>query len=259
MSRNRPSSESSAAVSVNDSAILVNQYVRAKLYSAYVAMLRPTQLPATELEAAPSSPSEPLKRERRFMTRRRRLFSGLDESGATFIEFAIVGPPLLLLMLTILDLGVMLTTQSLLDGAARDAARLIRTGQVQSQSNPKTTFQNLLCSDMSPMMSVATCQSQVVFDVQVFSDFGSVSFTPCTQDTDSTQAGYCSFSAGIADQIVGVQVTYNRSFMVPWVGACLSGGSCWFGLGTTDGSNPGTDSVPLVSTVIFQNEPFPSS
>ena len=193
-------------------------------------MLRPTQLPATEPETAPSSPSGSLKRGRRFITRRRRLFSGLDESGATFIEFAIVGPPLLLLMLTILDLGIMLTTQSLLDGAARDAARLIRTGQVQSQGNAKAAFQNLLCSDMSPVMSVATCQSEVVFEVQVFSNFGSVSFTPCTQDTDSSQGGYCGFSAGIADQIVGVQVTYNRPFIVPWVGACLSGGSCWFAI-----------------------------
>jgi Flp pilus assembly protein TadG len=222
-------------------------------------MLSLTRSSVVEPQIAPSSPLEPPRGGRRLVTRRRRLFSRLDNSGATFIEFAIVGPPLLLLMLTILDLGIMLTTQSLLDGAARDAARLIRTGQVQSQGNAKAAFQNLLCSDMSPVMSVATCQSEVVFEVQVFSNFGSVSFTPCTQDTDSSQGGYCGFSAGIADQIVGVQVTYNRPFIVPWVGACLSGGSCWFGLGTTNGSNPGTDSVPLVSTVIFQNEPFPSS
>jgi Flp pilus assembly protein TadG len=222
-------------------------------------MLRLMRSSVVEPVIAPSSPLNPPRGGRGFVARISRLLSRLDDSGATFIEFAIVGPPLLLLMLTILDLGIMLTTQSLLDGAARDAARLIRTGQVQSQGNAKTTFQNLLCSDMSPVMSVATCQSDVLFEVQVFSDFGSVSFTLCTQDTDSSQAGYCAFNAGIANQIVGVQVTYNRSFIVPWVGACLSGGSCWFGLGTTNGSNPGTNSVPLVSTAIFQNEPFPSS
>jgi hypothetical protein len=36
----------------------------------------------------------------------------------------------------------------------------------------------------------------------------------------------------------------------------LSGGSCWAGIGTASGSNPGTGTVPLISTVIFRNEPF---
>jgi Flp pilus assembly protein TadG len=190
---------------------------------------------------------------------RQGLLARLGDSGATGVEFAIVAPPLLLLLLIIVDLGMMLTTQSLLDGAARDAARLIRTGQAQSQANPKSTFQNLLCSDMTPIMSTAACQSDIVFEVQVFPDFGSASFTPCTQDTDSTQPGYCAFNSGTATQIIGVQVTYNRPFLVPWVQACLGGGSCWFGVGTTDGTNPGSSTVPLVSTVIFRNEPFPSS
>ena len=68
--------------------------------------------------------------------------------GAVAIEMAVIGPLFFLLMLTILDLGLMLANQSLLDGAARDAARLIRTGQVQTATSPITTFQNLLCSDM---------------------------------------------------------------------------------------------------------------
>jgi Flp pilus assembly protein TadG len=185
--------------------------------------------------------------------------SWLGSSGATGVEFAIVAPPLILLLLTIVDLGMMLTTQSLLDGAARDAARLIQTGQAQSQANPKSTFQNLLCSDMTPIMSTTACQSDLIFEVQVFPDFSSVSFTPCTQNTDSTQPGYCAFNAGTATQIIGIQVTYNRPFLVPWVQACLGGGTCWFGAGTTDGTTPGTSTVPLVSTVIFRNEPFPST
>lgn len=185
--------------------------------------------------------------------------AGIGERGEVLIEFAIVAPMLLLLLLTIVDLGLMLTTQSLLDGAARDAARLIRTGQVQTQSSPIATFQNLLCSDMSPVMSAATCQSQVIFQVQVFSGFGSVAFTPCTQNQNQTGNGtVCGFVPGTASQIVGVQVTYNRPFLIPWVGACLTGGSCWFGAGTTAGTSAGTGTAPLTSTVIFENEPFPS-
>jgi Flp pilus assembly protein TadG len=182
-----------------------------------------------------------------------------DKAGAIIIEMAIIGPPFFLLLATILDLGLMLANQSLLDGAARDAARLIRTGQVQTATSPISTFQTTLCTNMTSVMTTAQCQSDIIFQVQVFSSFGTVSFTPCTLNNNQTGSGtVCSFTPGTGGDIVGVQATYNRPFIIPWVGACLTGGSCWAGLGTTNGSNPGTGSVPLVSTVIFRNEPFSS-
>jgi Flp pilus assembly protein TadG len=180
-----------------------------------------------------------------------------EQTGAIALEMAVVGPAFFLILVTIIDLGLMLANQSLLDGAARDAARLIRTGQVQVAASPITTFQNLLCSDMGPVMTTAQCSANVIFTVQTFTGFGSVSFNSCTYNANQTGAGTaCSFTPGTGGQIVGVQATYNRPFIIPWVGGCLSGGSCWAGLGTASGSNPGTGNVPLVSTVIFRNEPF---
>jgi Flp pilus assembly protein TadG len=185
----------------------------------------------------------------------RRLADNRD--GTTAVELAFVGPPFLLLLGAIFELGLTLTTQSLLDGAARDAARLIRTGQVQTQGSPITTFQNLLCSEMSSVMTVSQCNSTVIFEVQVFANFGAVSFTPCTLNANQSGSGTaCQFSPGTGGQIIGVQANYPRPFIIPWVGACLSGGSCWAGLGTATGSNPGTGTAALTATVIFRNEPF---
>jgi Flp pilus assembly protein TadG len=184
----------------------------------------------------------------------------MDDRGATAIEFLFIAPLLILLLLTIIDLGVMLTTQALLDGAARSAARLIQTGQVQVTGSPVTTFQTQLCYEMTPLISTSTCQSQIIFEVQNFASFSAVSFTPCAQNQGQPGSGVvCPFDAGTAEQIIGVQATYNYTFISPWVGACLTLGSCWFGVGSSSGSNPGTDTVPLVTTVIFMNEPFPSS
>jgi Flp pilus assembly protein TadG len=182
-----------------------------------------------------------------------------DKVGAIVIEMALIGPPFLLLLVIILDLGLMLANQSLLDGAARDAARLIRTGQIQSASSPISTFQTTLCANLSSVMTAAQCEADVIFQVEVFTSFGAVSFTPCTLNNNQTGTGtVCSFTPGTGGAIVGVQATYNRPFIIPWVAACLTGGSCWAGLGTTSGSNPGTGSVTLISTVIFRNEPFSS-
>lgn len=184
---------------------------------------------------------------------------GAGESGETMLEFAFVAPMLILLFLTIIDLGIMLMTQSLLDGSTRDAARLIRTGQVSAAGGSITTFQNLLCQEMSPIMSTSTCQSQVLIDVNVYTTFGNVGFTPCTYNVGQTGSGtQCGFSPGDSSQIIGVQVTYNRRFIVPWVGACLAGQSCWMGINTHQTTTSG-NAIPLISTVVFMNEPFPGS
>jgi Flp pilus assembly protein TadG len=70
----------------------------------------------------------------------RRLANNRD--GTTAVELAFVGPPFLLLLAAIFELGLTLTAQSLLNGAARDAARLIRTGQVQTQGSPYRHLSN---------------------------------------------------------------------------------------------------------------------
>ena len=185
-----------------------------------------------------------------------------DQRGSTAVEFAFVGPPFLLLLLAIFELGLTLTTQSVMDGAARDAARLIRTGQVQAQTSTSqkiATFQNLLCAKMGALLSATNCAANVIFEVQVFANFGSVSFTPCTYNANNpTGTGTaCPFSPGTGGQVVGVQASYPRPFIVPWVGRCLSGGSCRTGpAGPSGGTGAGASAVTLVSTVIFRNEPF---
>ena len=44
-----------------------------------------------------------------------------DCKAVVGIEMAFLAPPFLLLLVTVIDLGLMVTTQSVLDGTARDA------------------------------------------------------------------------------------------------------------------------------------------
>jgi Flp pilus assembly protein TadG len=179
-----------------------------------------------------------------------------EQRGTTALEMAFVGPAFLLILLAILDVSLLVATQSMMNGAARDAGRLIRTGQAQNTASAIATFQNQLCSELSALVPTATCQSNVLFQVQVFGTFGAVSFAPCNYNNNQPGSGTaCQFTPGNGGQIVGVQASYARPFLVPWVGACLSGGACWTGIGTSQGS-AGTGSVNLIATVVFQNEPF---
>jgi Flp pilus assembly protein TadG len=169
-----------------------------------------------------------------------------DERGTAAIEMAVVGPPFLLTMLSIVELGLILTTQALLDGATRDAARLIMTGQVSAAGNTIGTFQTQLCNDMTMLINNSTCTNDVLIDVistTNTTDFAGLAFAPCSSNAGSGGSNPCPFNPGTCANLVAVQVVYNRPFIIPWVGALLSLAS-------------NSQNTTLQSTVVFENEPF---
>ena len=183
------------------------------------------------------------------MRRARQYLPNLGRRGGTSIEFAIVGSIFLMLLMAIFELGYMVFVQSTLDSSARTAARLIRTGQAAAAANPQTFFQNALCSDVS---NVIGC-GNLIYQVQEFSTWAGAQTavnTPITTNPHTGQptgGGLCGagnpscFNAGNCGEIEIVQVTYAYPFFTQWIGEQLGGS---------------TQSALLMSTVVFQNEPF---
>ena len=150
------------------------------------------------------------------------------------LEFALVAPMLLTLMLLILEVGLMLFGQAALDQATADASRLIRTGQVQLATNGKQLFTNRLCNELS---SITSC-SNVQFNVQSGASFGALT-TGVTVNSTGTMTN-AAFTPGNPSQFVIVQVGYQPDTTLPFVGSMLRN---VFG-------------PLLVSTVAFQNEAY---
>jgi len=167
-------------------------------------------------------------------------FRGLGERGVTSIEFAIVGPLFLMLVLAVFELGYMVFVQSVLDSSARTAARLIRTGQAQGSGNAQTFFQTALCNGASMVIGC----SNLIYQVQEFGSWSAAQTavnTPPKRDPKTGQLIPATFNAGNCGQIEAVQVTYDYQFFTPWIGQQLG---------------DSTQSAFLMSTVVFQNEPF---
>jgi len=175
----------------------------------------------------------------RLFGRIKRWLARLDASGAAAVEFAIVGSTFMMMLLACFEFGYMLFVQSVLDNAARDSARLIRTGQVQTSSNPTSTFQTLLCNEVG---SIIGC-GNLVYQAQAFNDWTSAQTAMTTPPTRDSNGNFVSagFSPGTLSQIMVVTVTYNYPFFTPWIASMLGGS---------------TNSALLMSTVVFQNEPF---
>lgn len=176
----------------------------------------------------------------RLLGRIKRLLTALDARGAAAVEFAIVGTSFMLMLLAAFEFGYMLFVQSVLDNAARDAARLIRTGQAQSSGNANTSFSTLLCNDVGSLIGCGN----LIYQAQVFNDWNSAKTavnTPPTRDPATGNMVSAGFSAGTAGQILVVTVSYNYPFLTPWIGGLLGGSS---------------KSALLESVVVFQNEPY---
>jgi len=154
--------------------------------------------------------------------------------GVAALEFALVAPMLLTLMLLILEVGLMLFGQAALDQATADASRLIRTGQVQQATNGQQMFTNQLCNDLS---SITSC-SNVQFNVQSGASFGAL--TPGVTASSTGTMTNAGFAPGNPSQFVIVQVGYQPDTALPFVGSLLRS---VFG-------------PLLVSTVAFQNEAY---
>jgi Flp pilus assembly protein TadG len=169
----------------------------------------------------------------------KRWLAALGECGAASVEFAIVGSSFMLMLLAAFEFGYMLFIQSVLDNAARDAARLVRTGQAQGSGDAQTTFQTLLCNDVGSLIGCGN----IIYQALVFNDWSAAQSSVNQGPTRNAQGVYQSqgFSAGTQGQIMVVTVTYSYPFFTPWVGGLVGGSS---------------NSAFLMSTVVFQNEPY---
>lgn len=158
-----------------------------------------------------------------------------DDRGSTLMEFALVAPLFMLLLVGTLEVAIMFFAGAVIEGATKEAARQIRTGQVQQSADPLAAFQAKLCDDLA---GVIDC-TEVVFTVQTFSNFSSVSM-PLEYDEDGEIINP-GFAPGGSTAITVVRAVYRWNFMTPMMERVLPGGLAGH---------------LLVSTVAFQNEPY---
>lgn len=158
-----------------------------------------------------------------------------DERGSAVIEFALVVSPFLLLLVGTLEISVMFFASAVIEGATKEAARQIRTGQIQGEADPLAAFQTELCDSL---YNVIDC-TDVVFNVQTFANFGAVSMAvEVDEDGEIINTG---FAPGGSSAVTVVRAIYRWDFITPLIGNVIPAG-----LG----------GHLIVSTVAFQNEPY---
>ena len=163
----------------------------------------------------------------------------IKDDAVAAIEFALVGLPFIIMLVGMVEVCLFFSTAVSLEGATQDAARLIRTGQVQATGNPLQTFQNQMCQQVSGLVDCAGLQYQVL-PIAGNSFANAAAMTP-QFDAQGNLLNQ-GFDPGTSSQDILVRVVYQYVFLTPFMGRIMTGGAA--------------TQAMLMSTIVIQNEPY---
>lgn len=157
------------------------------------------------------------------------------EEGTTAIEFSMLLMPYLLICFGIIELSLMFTSASLLEGSTHSAARMVRTGQLQQGGgDPETVFRDGLCE---AAVILVQCEDMVI-EASTLDSY--TEFTDPVYDGDGNMVS-TGFDVGGSNDRVLIRVSYRYEMVTPIVGTLLNG---------ADGG------TVFVSTIVLQTEPY---
>lgn len=179
---------------------------------------------------------------------------GRDQEGAAAVEFALTGPLFILTILGVMEFGMILSTEALMEGAVRDAARFGVTGQ--NEAERLEIIENIISERTIGLVDVETAVIDVLtygsFDVigapEPFVDaapFNGV-YDPGESYTDINSNGQWDpdqglASAGQSGEVVLYRITYDAPSMTGFLNHLIGGDD---------------NAIQLVASIAVRNEPY---
>lgn len=161
-----------------------------------------------------------------------------QQEGAAAVEFALVAAPFLALTFAILETAMVFFAGQTLEAAAANSARLIMTGQAQTQGYSAAQFKSQVCARIFGLFD---CSGGVYVDVKSYSSFASVS-TASPVSNGQLDTGNMTYSPGNPGDIVVVSLYYQWPIYVSMLGNSLA---------NLNGGNR-----LLAATSVFRVEPY---
>jgi Flp pilus assembly protein TadG len=163
-----------------------------------------------------------------------------QQDGAAAVEFAMVAAPFLAMVFAIIETAVVFFAGQTLETAASDSARLIMTGQAQTQGFDQAAFKNAVCAKIYGLFN---CQAGLSIDVKTYTSFATINNSQLPLDANGNlQTQNFGYQPGGPGDIVVVRLLYQWPVYVSLLGLNLSDMSGGKRL--------------LMSTVAFRNEPY---
>lgn len=156
--------------------------------------------------------------------------------GATAVEFALVAPVCLFMVMGVVEYSLFYFKTSFLKHVLYEASRNVQTGEVQDSADPQTFFQTEYCDDAGFLMH---CED-VFFDVRSAPSLADVTFPAASFDSDGKPTNFV-FQPGAPDQITTMRVATPYRFFTPFM---------------SDIFQPDGSPAIIVGYSVARNEPF---
>ena len=127
--------------------------------------------------------------------------------GATAVEFALIAPAFLGVLIAIFATTTFLFAQQALQNAAVEAGRQFMTGQAQNSNMTQSQFVNIVCPMIKPLLNC----SALMVDVQSYSSFsGADASKPnLTYNAQGQVSNNWQYSPGSPGQVGVVRLIYQ--------------------------------------------------
>jgi Flp pilus assembly protein TadG len=162
------------------------------------------------------------------------------QAGATAVEFGMVVAPFLAMVFAIMETALVFFAGQALETAGLDSARLIMTGQAQTQGFSQAQYKNAVCAKIYGLFN---CQGGLYVDVKTYTAFSNINNSQLPVDSNGNlQTSSFGYQPGGPGDIVVVRLIYQWPVYVSLLGLNLS-------------DSAGGNRV-LMSTIAFRNEPY---
>ena len=161
--------------------------------------------------------------------------------GAAAVEFGLVAAPFLALVFAIMETALVFFASQTLETAAADSARLIMTGQAQTQGFDQAKFKTEVCKRVFGLFN---CAAGMQIDVRTYASFADIDSSKPI-DANGNLKNNFTYNPGGPGEIVVVRLMYQFPVYVSLMGlnlADMAGGKRL-----------------IMSTSAFRNEPFQGS
>jgi len=161
--------------------------------------------------------------------------------GAAAVEFALIATPFIFLLMAIIELALFFFASTIIENAAVDAARHIRTGEVQTTGQNEAGFRETICGRIA---LIADC-ARLSVDVRTLDSFSGAQLdAPLGEGGELNTQGFV-FQPGGPGDVIMVRVFYDWQLFAP-------------------GSMNGMANLPgnrrlIAAATAFRNEPFPGA
>lgn len=161
-----------------------------------------------------------------------------NERGVTAVDFALVATPFFATLFAVLEVTMIFFGSSALETGVQEAARTIRTRELQMSGGGLEEFRDRLCDQAGTLIQ---CNSKLNIDVRTYPAFADADMSPPVDAEGNPIAG--AFIPGGPLDVVVVRAYYVWDIYTPLLGAIL-------------GNVGSTNSRLLISTAAFRNEPL---